>query len=496
MKKNQKLHWQTFVLLVYYLLIAFWFRNQGIDHSEALFIGQKIRTVIESNGDILGTTSLNYPSFLFYASFIFSWAGYTTAPIIVSCFATSLIFRRLVLDIRLHPENNFLILITTLVFLIHPGIIYTAVSGGSAACVLFFFYLVYRSLFRFFHTGISYYLSLAGIYLTALIFCDYRFLWLAPIFLPLMILISLNGVKSPKQNSLLSKYCDTVNNRSLRRKLLQRTIGLFLIIFLLPVGAFTFYTAFSRYSWEGFLSFTKNYSPNPNLFLTNIGELQPQIFLLSITTILPLLFIGLLKTKTSGFLSALTPIVLIFILSVTSSINFSIEYNLILLILAFILLTYCQSKGKKLFRYSVIAATVINIAGGAWYFSKTENREEKTFASRILKGPQNVSENGHWAEYLSALKQGNEKILMDDAAAYGIAVKMSLQNVILGSTSQFLTAAEDPAGKVKYILIAKNENEEGSKSILNETYLRALKKFYSFNLLIIHQTKNWMLLKF
>ena len=57
-------------------------------------------------------------------------------------------------------------------------------------------------------------------------------------FFPFIALISVDGIKVSKDEPPIFQYYQALNIRSLRRKLANRTVSLYLILFLLPLAAY------------------------------------------------------------------------------------------------------------------------------------------------------------------------------------------------------------------------------------------------------------------
>jgi len=225
-------------LMVYYILVSWVLHRTGYEHSEAMFIAEKIKLLFETDDNTLLTLGTTFPSLIFLSSIVFTPFGYPFAPILASMTFTVLLFFLLLTDYSKSklPRRVFLPMLI-LVFVFHPGILYAATSGRGVASILLFFYLVFRSLFRYYKSQTSFYLSMASIYLSCLVFCDYNFIWLLLAFFPFIFLVSLDGLKLQKDKPPVIQYFESLNNRSQRRKLANRTLAIYIIVFLLPIGA-------------------------------------------------------------------------------------------------------------------------------------------------------------------------------------------------------------------------------------------------------------------
>jgi hypothetical protein len=117
--------------------------------------------------------------------------------------------------------------------------------------------------------------------------------------------------------------------------------------------------------------------------------------------------------------------------------------------------------------------TILNILTGFFYFKKSSDDEEKKFLVSLRNIPKTsvsekvVTEEYRMANYITTLVGSrfnvNNKILVDDAAAYKIVAQMpKIDNVILPSNVNFVTIAENPKAGAKFICVAKKSNRLSS----------------------------------
>jgi len=168
------------VLLVFYLLMSWILHRSGYEHSENLFIAEKIKILFDSKENTLVTMGTTFPTIVFMSSLIFAPFGYLYSTVLASIALTVLLFYTILKDFKETsklPDFVYIPLVSLLFFL-HPGLLYTAITGRGVAAILLFFYYLFRSLFRYYRTQTTFYLSMASIYLSCLVFCDYNFIWL------------------------------------------------------------------------------------------------------------------------------------------------------------------------------------------------------------------------------------------------------------------------------------------------------------------------------
>ncbi len=520
------------LLLCYYLILSWILHRQGYEHSESLFLAEKARLLFETRDNtllILGTT---FPTLVYLSTVVFSVFGFPFAPILASATFTSLLFFLFLRDFsKSNLQQRFFIPMLALLFVFHPGLIFTGTSGRSIAMVLLFFYLVFRSLFVYYKTQTTFSLSMGSIYLTCLIFCNYNFIWLLLAFVPFVVLVSLEGLKQASMGSPIVQYYESVNNRSQRRKLTNRTIAIYIILFILPIGAVYLFKMLNQlHAGNGTYFLTSQYA-NWNITGTeSLGAIytgsdgsktdtgsfiganvlaQTQIvfqgYILLLTPLLLLVF-AIFRGRLYELLTLIAPFILVAILLLDNQTYLTVEYYLIFLVLALIGIYYYTGKkytSRKLYPIIMIV-TLINIGTGIFYFKKTSDREERLFfaaiksASSKWQNERVVTEEYRMAAYITGLMNierniGNGKILMDDAAAYPIVAQMKKlgSNVILPVNVNFITVAENPRTEAKYVCIAKASNRLKSFTILNEYNLDRIKAAESLKPVIMFETENW-----
>ncbi|MBC7650991.1 MAG: hypothetical protein H7101_04515, partial [Deinococcales bacterium] len=79
-------------LLMYYLIMSWIVHRTGYEHSENLFIAEKIKILLESDENILLTLGTTFPTLVFLSSLVFTPFGYLFAPILASIAITTSLF--------------------------------------------------------------------------------------------------------------------------------------------------------------------------------------------------------------------------------------------------------------------------------------------------------------------------------------------------------------------------------------------------------------------
>ena len=512
------------LLLSYYLILSWVLHRTGFEHSESLFLAEKARLLFEVKSNTLLTLGTTFPTLVYLSTVVFSLFGYPFAPILASATFTTLIFFIIAQDFaKSNMQRRFFIPMLCLIFFLHPGLIYAGTSGRSIAIQLLFFFLLFRSLFIYYKTQTTFSLSMASIYLTCLVFCNYNFIWLILALVPFVLLISLEGLKQSKYGSPIVQYYESVNNRSQRRKLTLRTVAIYIILFLLPIGTvYLFRLLNSLHAGNSTYFLTSQYANwsitgNNSLGSIFLGEnlvgrnvlSQTQIifqgYILLLTPLMIYVFF-IFKGRLYELLTLIAPFIFIGILLLDNQIYLTVEYYLIFLVLALIgIYTYSGKKLgiKKMYPF-VMLVTLINVYTGILYFQRSSDREEIAFFSTLKsaakwKGERAYSEEYKMATYISNLMSREStiaeknKILMDDAAAYSIVAQLRKlgTNVILPVDFNFITVAENPLTEAKYICVAKANNRLKSFTVLNSYNLKKIADHDAFVTTMMFETENW-----
>src|ERR1700744_182055 len=230
----------TGLLAVYYLVCGIYLNKLGYYNPESLFYVEKARIIFEGIGYKLKVIGLTSPLLPFYATFVFTSINSLWAPVIASAIGTTILFYLIATSLIKQGLDDFYLLILLVLFLFHPGILYVACSGKGVYLTLIFFYLFFMNIFKYYQSNTTFHVSLASICLVLLIFCDYKFIWLTLFFIPLVFSIAIHSLNLGEKESIF-RISISFNNPSLRRKLINKTFAIYIIIFLLPVASMLCY---------------------------------------------------------------------------------------------------------------------------------------------------------------------------------------------------------------------------------------------------------------
>src|ERR1700749_556380 len=228
------------LLAVYYVLFGFYLTHLGYYSQEALFYVEKTKIILNGFGDRLKVMGLTAPILPFYSTFIFSFVTFVPPPVIASAICMAALFFMMAGNLLKRANDLFYVFVLLIIFLLHPGILYAATSGKSIAIVLIFFFLFFSNLLKFYRSNTTFHVSIASICLVLLIFCDYKFIWLTLFFIPLVLVITIHSLNLGEQESIFRLFI-SFNNPSLRRKLVNKTFALYIILFVLPLACIVCY---------------------------------------------------------------------------------------------------------------------------------------------------------------------------------------------------------------------------------------------------------------
>ena len=502
----------TVILAAYYIILGIYLNKLGYYNQESLFYIEKSDIILNGVGNKLQVMGLTSPILPFYASFIFTLINSSLAPVLASAIGTAILFYLMAGTMIKRLDDDYYLLLLAVLFIFHPSLIYTACSGKSIYLTLIFFYLFFLNILKFYHSNTTFHISVASMCFVLLIFCDYKFIWLSLFFIPLILSISIHTLNLGERESIFRLFL-SFNNPSLRRKLINKTFSVYLIIFILPVASVTIYKTLnlthandlnyfldSPYASWSVLSEKIEYSiynPPVNQIIADASVL------LSLKAILycPLIIIALYMYRhyTYQILTILTPFGLIEFLKIKyEKSNLPHQYFLIFFILSLLCIIYKAKPVKKQLTFKLLLTCLIAIQlfTGYLFLSKSSITEEQNFVATALHKKPLISqqENKDIASYINSLPS-SAQVLMDDAAAYSIvAFTDNIRTLTLPYQDSYLSAVESPNKYDNYMLISNENNPANGYTQLNDNYLSVLKmNGHSVGLEKVYRTDNWSL---
>jgi hypothetical protein len=513
LNKGKSLLIITLLIALYYLVCGIYLNHIGYYNQESLFYIEKIKIIFEGTGYKLKIMGLTAPILPFFFTLIFSKINVLLAPVIASTLGTAFLFYLMADTLAKNTDDDLYLYILIAIFLLHPGILYVACSGKAIYMVLIFFYMFFLNIFKFYNSNTTFHISIASICLVMLLFCDYKFIWLTLFFIPLIFSIALQSLNLSEKESIF-RMTISFNNPSLRRKLINRTFALYIILFILPIASIVCYKILNLTNANDIDYFINSPYANWNVLPERMAYQNsaldttfnsPEVSLLiSARMILfcPLILfaIYLFRRNPYQILTLLTPFAFVEFLHIKyNKIFLSYQYYLIFFILALLCLIIKsrESKTSILFKSALSLIILLQIYTGYYFLDRSLIDDERNFVT-LLKpaaADKHQDENHDIANYINTLPP-NEKVLVDDAIAYPIAAfTHNITHLTLPYQDDFLSAVETPNKYVNYILIANSKNPLSGYTLLNNRYTPVVYQLTnnSPNLQKAYETDNWTL---
>jgi hypothetical protein len=504
----------TILLAIYYIAGGIYLNRLGYFSQEALFYVEKSKLVLGGLGNRLKVMGLTAPILPFYTSFIFSPINNVLAPVIASSLCTAILFYMMASSLIKRVKDLFYLLVLLIVFIFHPGVLYAACSGKSIAMVLIFFFLFFINLLKFYRSNTTFHVSIASICLVLLIFCDYKFIWLTLFFIPLVLSITIQSLNLSEQESIFRLFL-SFNNPSLRRKLINKTFALYIILFVLPIACVICYKLLNLthandlnyFSESPYATWTvlADKLTFDQLSTTSVYQLPENSLLISVKILMfcPLLVVAiyLFRNSTYQILTLLTPFAFVEFLHIKYDKVYLVnEYYMIFLVLSLLCILYRSQtiRNQAVLKLIVGVLTLVQLYTGFVFLQSSSIGEERNFISILFKRANDTQQNDNreLANYINHLPK-NSRVLMDDAIAYPIvAFTKDMHNLTLPYEAVFLSAIEAPDKYDDYILLATDKNEVTGFTQLNNKYVPVIKKANSsLRLKRVYETNDWILYK-
>jgi hypothetical protein len=504
----------TILLAAYYLVCGFYLYKSGYSSQEGLFYIEKAKLVLDGVGNRLKVMGLTAPILPFYMSFVFTAISASLAPVIASAISMAILFYVMASALSNRYKNTFYLLILLIVFVLHPGVLYAACSGKSIALVMLFFFMFFFNLLKFYRSNTTFHVSIASICLVILIFCDYKFIWLTLFFIPLVLAITIQSLNLGEQESIFRLFL-SFNNPSLRRKLINKTFALYIILFILPLSCVICYKLLNLTHAQDLNYF--NESPYATwtiladklsfaqLSTSTLYQLPETSILISLRIIIfcPLILVALYLFRESTYqvLTLLTPFAFVEFLHIKyEKVFLAQEYYLIFLVLALLCILYKSQtvKNQPVLKIVVSVLTLIQLYTGYFYLKTSSVGEERNFITAVMNSrvENKQDDSRDLADYINHLPDDSH-ILVDDAIAYPIvAFTKDIHKLTLPYQGAFLSAIEAPDKYDDYILLATEKNEVTGFTQLNNKYVPLIKNNNSaLKLHRVYENDNWILYK-
>jgi len=515
--KSQSVAIITVFLAVYYLVCGYVLNDMGYTTLESVFYVEKVRIIFEGVGYKLKVIGLTAPIIPFFATIAFTIINPLLAPVIASGIGTAFLFYLIAGTVIRNLKDDFYLYLLLAIFLFHPGILYMACSGKSIYLVLVFFYLFFFNLFRYYTSNTTFHISIASVCLVMLLFCDYKFIWITLFFIPLIFSMAIQSLNLAEKESIF-RMTLSFNNPSLRRKLINKTFALYIILFILPIASVICYKLLnltnandvdyflqSPYATWTVLADRLNYdlvSADPK------GELAEVSLLITVNAIAfcPLLVVMMFffRDKLYQILTLITPFAFLEFLHLKyDKTPIAYQYYLVFLVLAILCVIIKGASVKQQFAFKIALGLLmaVQIFTGYYFLKNSSSEEERKFVTYFIdrgEVEEIEDEDKEMASYINGLPE-KSRVLMDDAVAYKIvAFTDNISRLILPYQDGYLGAVETPRDYAEYILVTTPKNLSSGYTLLSSKYPPLLYQTTSnyATLQKVHETPNWALYRF
>jgi len=510
----------TALLAVYYLVCGYTLNDMGYTNLESIFYIEKVRIIFEGVGYKLKVIGLTAPIIPFFATIAFTIINPLLAPVIASCIGTAFLFYLIAGAVARNLKDDFYLFLLLAVFLFHPGIMYTACSGKSIYLVLVFFYLFFFNLFRYYQSNTTFHISIASVCLVMLLFCDYKFIWITLFFIPLIFSMAIHSLNLAEKESIF-RMRQSFNNPSLRRKLINKTFALYIILFILPIASVICYKLLnltnandvdyflqSPYATWTVLADRVNYdlsAADPKGDIVELSLLVSAKAAMFCPLLVAMMFF--FKDKLYQILTLFTPFAFIEFLHLKyEKVVIAYQYYLIFLVLAILCIIIKGATIKQQFAFKVVLSLfmVLQVFTGYYFLKNSPSNEEQKFITALLDRKVDAEEEKEededkvMANYINGLPE-TSRILLDDAVAYKIvAFTDNLPRLILPYQETYLGAVETPRDYADYILVTTPKNLLSGYTLLSSKYPPLLYQSAGnyATLQKVYETPNWALYRF
>ncbi|MFB9842754.1 hypothetical protein [Mucilaginibacter ginsenosidivorans] len=504
----------SLLLAGYYIFIGVYLHNLGYHNLEALFYSEKNKILIEGLGNRLKVMGLTAPILPFYGTFIFSFKSFLLGPIFASAVGTALLFYIMAHTLTKRSHDDFYMLILLVLFTLHPGLLYTACSGKSIYLVLIFLFLFFYHILRYYKSNTTFHVSIASICLVVLVFCDYKFIWLTLFFIPLVLFIATQSLNLSEQETIF-RLVQSFNAPALRRKLINKTFAIYIIIFLLPLASIAIFKMLnlthandldyfldSPYATWTVLTEKLQFEQATSFVHYQSSQISPLVTA-SIALYCPMIVVAiyLFRHNTYQILTVAAPFAFVEFLQIKyDKIFLAHEYFLIFLVLSLLCIVFRghRHENQRVMKTLLTVIVLIQLVTGYFFLKNSFIFEERDFVNTLFHATPDdgQAENKEMASFINSLPL-EQQVMIDDAVAYPVvAFSDHIQRFTMPYQETYLSASEAPEKYVNYILIATDRNPLTGYTQLNNKYLPAIKKSDSnLNVQKVYETDNWILYK-
>ena len=454
-----------------YFLLSLWLQSRGFYNLEAYFIEYKTLLITKFETGFLRTFFFTKPTILYLGSLLISFVKQSQSTYIFNAILIGGLTNHLFLK---GLKEKWSVRVFLIYVLFSPIVIYAAVSGGSTGMYLIFYFAFFTLLFKYTTSYSVFHLTLLSLLLGIFVLFDLNLLKFLLLLIPVFFFVNFSKAKGIN-GSFYYRAAIILSNDSQRRKFFTGLFSSIFIVAFIPLMSILIYLIINKvfagkffYFVDGIGDYWSSYSTLYPLNFTD-NSIWERIAENSLTFMLPLVFVsGLALIQLFNFDGSVTKnaLVLLGLLFCYSEIAENRILNLNLHNLTLITATglatvfYGQNfknKKEKVFQIGFgLVIPVLMIFLEFYYFKFTVNTNEKLFMQSVIEKNE--------SEYLNSLngissalnKQGQGRVLADDAIHYATLTKLNSGFTWEGHFSpDFLAAMQLPKIYADYIIVSK-----------------------------------------
>jgi hypothetical protein len=252
MKKNTLLALLGWLMLSsLYLLVSLWIQDRGFMDLEAYFIQYKIQNLTRYDLSFFRTFYFTEPALLFLGSYALSFVqGIQPSYLFNALLIGGLSFALL----RKSWQGDTKLKMLGLYVLLSPVLLFAAVSGGSLALYLVFYYSFFSLLLRYIRSQSVFHLTFLSLVLGAFLLVDRGFLQLLLMLIPVFFFVGFGKAKGISGN-FFAKASAIFRNESQRRKFFTGFFSSIFLVCFIPLMGILIFLIINRVFGGGFFYF-------------------------------------------------------------------------------------------------------------------------------------------------------------------------------------------------------------------------------------------------
>ncbi|MEN9918077.1 MAG: hypothetical protein RL662_513 [Bacteroidota bacterium] len=463
----------TMLLACYYIYLAINLQTEGWYTPESLFFSEKASLLFSGENNTLKISLFTYPLIGFLVSLPFSLLDTLSGPVIASSLGMAGICFYLLRAFRQQNMGYFLQVATLMLFVLHPSIVYAAISGSGDYITIFVLIIFYVTLFHYLSKGSTFHLAISSILLSVILLVDYKLLWVGIFVFPILVVASVNRMNLQEQ-TFLSKIRQICRDKTLFNEFSLSIFSRVFLFYVLPIIMVMAHIILNQLYTDSPYYFIESLYANVDAheILKGSNTLfgSPNVIYASLwvvigyfsLTIAPLFVLTIyLIRRNSSQLFILFSFILLLALQVL--IYPFIPKGVLFVAFIFILmLSINESNWHKhqssFTKYTLLIAVIVGIVGSYYTIDKQRIWAEKVITDIVLTNsiPEVYKEEKRIVDFIQKNVKDDARILSDDANTFQIvALYNNPKRFILPYHQQYKQIKQNPVSRIQYILVSR-----------------------------------------